>query len=293
MVSFFRYPGGKTKSKLQNQITNKLNLLFDKGLEYREPFFGGGSIGINFAQNINLSRMWINDFDPGVASLWTSLIKYSDQLKECVVNFMPSVEKFDEFKDELTQSNPVLKTDKQIVEFGFKKLAIHQISYSGLGTKSGGPLGGRSQKSDYKIDCRWSPNYICKKIDLLNEKFKKFTIHNDCCTQVDFSELIDDKADALMYLDPPYYKKGNELYQFGFKEEDHVRLADCLKKTKHRWVLSYDNCVEIRNLYGWANVESYDVNYSITALKQKDGKRKSRNKIELIITNKNANCNKK
>ena len=46
----------------------------------------------------------------------------------------------------------------RIVDIGFKKLAIHQISYSGLGTMSGGPLGGAGQKSQYKIDCRWSPD---------------------------------------------------------------------------------------------------------------------------------------
>jgi len=46
------------------------------------------------------------------------------------------------------------------LDVGFKKLAIHQISYSGLGTKSGGPLGGKSQESIYKIDCRWSPKHI-------------------------------------------------------------------------------------------------------------------------------------
>ncbi len=292
-MSFFRYPGGK--SKLRNQITNKLNLLStEKGLEYREPFFGGGSIGLRLLQDkADLSKIWVNDFDPGVASLWTSLIRHPDQLKFWVKKFTPSVAKFDEFKNELTQNNPVLNTEKQIVEFGFKKLAIHQISYSGLGTKSGGPLGGRDQKSDYKIDCRWSPDYICKKIDALNIKFKKLSVRNDCCTQLDFSDLINDtKMDALIYLDPPYYDKGNDLYQCGFQEKDHIRLADCLKKTKHKWLLSYDDCKEVRDLYKWANIEEIaDVNYSITALKVKDKetgqeKRESRQKVELLISNK-------
>ena len=48
--------------------------------------------------------------------------------------------------------------------FGFMKIAVHQLSYSGLGLRSGGPLGGRSQASPYKIDCRWSPEYIYKKM---------------------------------------------------------------------------------------------------------------------------------
>lgn len=291
MMSFFRYPGGK--SKLRNKITAKLNWIAAKeDLEYREGFFGGGSIGLNLIQDKpDLKRIWINDFDPGVASLWTSVIKQPDQLKELVRKFVPSVANFDEFKNELTKSGPVLTTDKQILEFGFKKLAIHQISYSGLGTKSGGPLGGRDQKSNYKIDCRWSPDYICKKIDRLNISFNKLTVRNECCTQLDFSEVIDDtKMDAFIYLDPPYYNKGNDLYQFAFQESDHIRLANCLKNSKQKWVLSYDDCKEIRKLYDWANIEEIaDVNYTITALKIKnqetgEEKRESRQKAELLIT---------
>lgn len=168
-VSFFRYPGGK--SKLCNQIIGKLKQLagFDR-LEYREPFFGGGSIGsILLSQPNNISRIWINDFDLGISALWTSVIRYPDLLKERVMSFVPSVERFDEYKQLLMSHDlPVFNPnndDIALVEYGFMKLAIHQISYSGLGTMSGGPLGGREQKSTYPIDCRWSPQYICKKID--------------------------------------------------------------------------------------------------------------------------------
>lgn len=126
--------------------------------------------------------------------------------------FVPSIEAFDKFKEELTNKDPVLDSDVKKANYGFKKLAIHQISYSGLGTKSGGPLGGREQKSDYKIDCRWSPDYICKKVDLLHERFSKLSVRNNICTNLDFSKIIeDDKHSAIIYLDPPYYDKGQDL----------------------------------------------------------------------------------
>lgn len=283
---FFRYPGGK--SKLRNQIVKKLNeIANNEELEYREAFFGGGSIGTLMLGNPNIKTIWINDFDLGIASLWTTVIRNPSLLKEHVLNFKPSVEIFDQYKKELTSAPPKLISDIEIAEYGFKKLAIHQISYSGLGTKSGGPLGGRDQKSNYKIDCRWSPHYICKKIDTLNQTFSKFSFRNNECTNLDFSELInDDSKKAILYLDPPYYVKGNDLYQHGFTQEDHIRLADCLKKTKHRWVLSYDDCREIRNLYSWADIQVIDgVSYTITATKDKEtGERKSRSKPELLIS---------
>lgn len=292
-MSFFRYPGGK--SKLRNQIACKLNeIASDNNIEYREPFFGGGSIGLLvLEERPELKKIWINDFDLGISSLWTTLIKRPDLLKLRVEKFEPSVEMFDKYKEELTATPlPKLTSDTEIANFGFKKLAIHQISYSGLGTKSGGPLGGRDQKSKYPIDCRWSPKYICKKIDTLHQRFSKLSVRNNICTNLDFSELINDNThDAIIYLDPPYFVKGNDLYQHGFTEKDHIRLADCLRKTKHQWVLSYDDCPEIRKYYDWASIEEIDgVNYSITATKDKEtGERKSRSKLELLISSKSSN----
>jgi DNA adenine methylase len=290
MSGFFRYPGGK--SKLRKQIVSKLKevAVYDN-LEYREPFFGGGSIGLLLLEEkLDLQKIWINDFDLGISALWTTLISRPDLLKMHVEKFQPSIEMFDEYKLELTSTpSPKLISDTDIANFGFKKLAIHQISYSGLGTKSGGPLGGRDQKSNYKIDCRWSPKYICKKIDILHQRFSRLAVRNSICTNLDFSELINDNTNnAIIYLDPPYFVKGNDLYQHGFAENDHIRLADCLRNTKHQWVLSYDDCPEIRKYYEWANIEEINgVNYSITATKDKEtGERKSRSKLELLISSK-------
>lgn len=290
-MSFFRYPGGK--SKLRNQIVSKLNdIAGTTDLEYREPFFGGGSIGLKFLQDKpDLKKIWINDFDTGISCLWTTLIKRPDLLKDRVMKFTPSTEAFYKFKEELTAAPPEFTSDTVVADYGFKKLAIHQISYSGLGTKSGGPLGGEKQTSKYKIDCRWSPTYICKKIDILYKRFSQLSIRDECCTNLDFSKLIlDTKYEAVIYLDPPYFDKGGDLYQCAFTEADHHRLAKALKETKHQWVLSYDNCEEIRGLYEWADIYLIDeVNYSITATKDKmTGERLSRTKPELLIMPKNT-----
>jgi DNA adenine methylase len=102
-------------------------------------------------------------------------------------------------------------------------------------------------------------------------------LHEGICTNIDFSEMIKDKScNALIYLDPPYYIKGDDLYQHSFTVDDHKRLADCLKKTSHKWVLSYDNSEEIKKLYDWAVIEEInEVKYSI---------KKSRLKSELLIS---------
>ena len=56
--------------------------------------------------------------------------------------------------------------------------------------------------------------------------------------------------------------------------KQHHDLAKYLKNTNHVWLLSYDDCPEIRKLYAWAAIEEYPIKYGST----------KQNKIELLIT---------
>jgi len=281
-MSFFRYPGGK--KKINNVIIAKIMSFLDGDIvEFREPFFGGGSVGIDLLQKKSssmfnsLEKIWINDFDLGISCLWTSVIRHHQELKEKILNFTPSIDNFYDFQkfllNKIERPRNVIISKSEMVDMAFKKIVIHQISYSGLGTMSGGPLGGRNQKSEYKVDCRWSPKYLCKKIDKINNLFKNYEIFNEMCSAEDF-ELLLHGCNSLIYLDPPYYQQGCNLYQHSFSEIDHIRLSNALKKTNNKWVLSYDDCKQIRDLYNWAHIDIVEINYSITG---------SRKKTELLI----------
>ena len=66
----------------------------------------------------------------------------------------------------------------------------------------------------------------------------------------DFETLIRhyDRPDAFFYLDPPYYAT-EDMYDGGFGREDHRRLRNVLGDIKGRFLLSYNDCPEIRTLY--------------------------------------------
>lgn len=278
MNGFFRYPGGK--SKIKNQILS----LLKNGSEYIEPFFGGGSIGLNYLlNNKDLKTFVINDFDYGVYAIWKTVADRPDLLKKRVVKFKPSVKLFHKYRNDLSVLN---QTDSSVVlsNIAFKKLVVHQTSYSGLGMKSGGPLGGESQSGDYLIDCRWSPEYICEKIDYIHNLFKKVVLKASSLSYKDV--LKNCSKDATIYLDPPYFQKGNDLYQFGFSDADHFELSVVLKSIDNKnWLLSYDDCSETRKLYDWANIREIDNKNTITSVKCKStGLRKSSLKRELLIT---------
>ena len=66
----------------------------------------------------------------------------------------------------------------------------------------------------------------------------------------DFETLIRhyDRPDAFFYADPPYFST-EDMYEVGFGREDHVRLRNTLKTISGRFLLSYNDCPEIRELY--------------------------------------------
>lgn len=305
MSTIIRYPGGK--GKFQDIILHRLHAMATRPHEYREPFYGGGAVGIDYLSEppATCKNAWINDKDVGIACLHTSVIRYPELLCSQILNYLenwdtlPEEEKqkvrlqkaseFRKLQEESKSWTSMPTSQEEILEYGMKKLVIHQMSYSGLGVKSGGPLGGLKQESAYPIDCRWSPNYLVKKIHKLHQLYSRFSIREQSCTNYDWSLLIrDEEFPTILYLDPPYYHKGKDLYQHAFDEADHRNLCESLKFCPHSFLLSYDDCDEIRDLYSSQefSMKRISMKCTITATKQVDEegvKRVPKTKYELLI----------
>ena len=65
-----------------------------------------------------------------------------------------------------------------------------------------------------------------------------------------------DRESAFFYCDPPYYETEGH-YAVVFRKDDHKRLRDTLAGCKGKWMVSYNDCTFIRDLYA---------GYSITAV---------------------------
>jgi DNA adenine methylase len=57
------------------------------------------------------------------------------------------------------------------------------------------------------------------------------------------------EAEMFFYLDPPFYHKADRLYQYYFRDQDHVQLRDSLRALRSPWFLSYDPSDFITDLY--------------------------------------------
>ncbi len=115
--------------------------------------------------------------------------------------------------------------------------------------------------------------------------YRAFKIFSDrlkgvCIENMDFSRLIQhyDRETTLFYLDPPCV--GTEDYYQGqsFGLKDHEKLSSMLREIRGRFVLSYNDCDIVRDLYRHFAIEEVTVRYSLNGAIQKEGN-------ELIISN--------
>ena len=102
------------------------------------------------------------------------------------------------------------------------------------------------------MDVRFKKDDLIKRIIKIGEWKQKITVSN--LDGLDFIKKIDRKKEEIfIYLDPPYFKKGSDLYMNFFKENDHLNLSSRVHKLKKQWMASYDNHDFILNLYSEMN----------------------------------------
>ncbi len=96
-------------------------------------------------------------------------------------------------------------------------------------------------------------------ISQLQERMANVVVENQ-----DFETLIKhyDRTDAFFYLDPPYLST-EDMYEVGFEWDDHVRLRDTLKSIKGKFLLSYNDCEEIRKLYNGFSIFDFSRTHSM------------------------------
>lgn len=258
--TLLRYPGGKYYAyKLIEPFI--LNIDHD---EYREPFFGGGAV---FWAKSKSKYNWINDLEPELINLLNEIKDPKERNKL-----------LDLFKDEeeaTKEHYAIVKnmTPSNNLERAYKFYYLNRTSFSG---KMKNPSWGYRPKRSVPPK-RWH-----EKIIPCGEKLQDVKITNQ-----DYEELLFAPAQGksvLLFLDPPYYDAKQEShYICSFKKEDHVRLAENLKKTKYKFILTYDDCEGVRNLYNWANIYEQHFFYRLDNSQDNDNKRKVGN--ELFITN--------
>lgn len=251
-----RYPGGKAKlaplMKLLIEKTGHQNGVFIEALA------GGAGIALDCLFSGAVPKIVINDADGGVYSFWRAILDETDRFINDVMTVPITVDQRELQRDRYK----ALFNRGYSYELGFATFYLNRTNRSGI--IKGGAIGGNEQGGTYKLGARFNREALAEKIcniaahkeqiDVYCEDFREF---------LPFCEMVY-AGNALVYLDPPYYQKGKQLYTKYFTEDDHMALSQFLRKPHDLdWVLSYDDCPEVSKLYWGFTYRDVIMNYSL------------------------------
>lgn len=246
-TSPLRYPGGKSRA------VKIITAYFPKGLQKMSSHFvGGGSIELYTAQQ----GIEVNAYDNFnlLINFWNQLKYNKQQLHSSIVKYLPIVTKdhFNELQQSISQEVNELKLATMFY-------VLNRCSFSGS-TLSGGMSPNHP---------RFNKNNVDKLLNISLEN-----IDFEC---MDFIQSIVKHKSNFKYLDPPYYIKNNLYGVKGdtHKRFDHLGLSNVLKGVNN-WVMSYNDCEYIRNLYGGCKFIELDWKYGMS---------KNKKSNEIIIIN--------
>jgi DNA adenine methylase len=246
-----RYPGGK--GKVANYV--KLLVLHNDlvGVDYVEPYAGGASVALGLLFEGLVGHVHINDVDRSVHAFWVSVLEHTDALCDRIASTPMSMEEWR--RQRAVQAEP----GQDPLALGFSTFVLNRTNRSGIIT--GGVIGGYDQTGPWKLDARWDPDQLIARIQKIGRHRNQITLTNLDAAEV-LSMWSQRSARALLYLDPPYYRKGQMLYTNFYEHQHHVDIAAQVRELPHPWLVSYDAVPEILDLYGAAGQRSYELNYT-------------------------------
>ena len=270
MKTPLRYPGGKSRA-----VKKLMEFLPQDCGEVCSPFLGGGSFELALAEKGK--KVYGYDIFKPLVWFWDALLKDPIKLAQYVELLRTGPHDF-EYKKQIVSAMALTKEDfirlrnelrtslENSEGFSFenaaKFYAINRSSFSGA-TFSGG----FSKRASY---ARFTDSSI--------DRIKNFKEPNLVVECAPFWESIPRHSDKFLYLDPPYMLGKSKDKLYGNKGDthqdfDHQLLCDLLKN-RDNWLLSYNDCEVIRELYK---------NFKIVEASWAYGMNKSKKSSEILI----------
>ncbi len=246
----FGWVGGK--SRLAKDIVS----LMPNHTTYIEVF--GGALSVLYTKERSKVEI-VNDINSELINLHRAIRNNPQTLQMYLNQLFISRELFKEIKKEK------LKPRNHIEKAAFYLYLITQ-SFGSKGEHFAMIKKGRKPKNIYKSYAKWS------------NRLKGVIIEN-----MSFSKLITqyDSKEAFFYLDPPYVSTEHYYKNTGgFGQKEHEELANLLKDIDGKFLLSYNDCSLVRELYKDFNIiSSKEIRYSL------NNKNNSKKVKEIFITN--------
>ena len=235
VASPLRYAGGKS---LATGFIAEL-LPRKKISHIVSPFFGGGSFEISISNALGVNVLGFDIFDL-LVNYWQHHLADPVGLHNELLKFEPTAEFYRKIKIKLKEHWDKKKLITDNLELAATYYYNHNCSY--------GPHFLGHPSSVYLQEDRYNKTL---------EKVQNFSAKKVKVNHASFEEVISSNKNSFLYCDPPYYLSGDmfigmyphrnfPIHHNGFR---HDLLRDLLVKHKGGWILSYNDCPEVRELY--------------------------------------------
>lgn len=235
----FRYPGGKTwlipvVRKWLKQNSKKADHLI-------EPFAGGGIVSLTTAFEKLANHITMVEMDEEIAAVWEIILSDKNNwLAQKIFSF------------DLTHENATSeleKIDKTIDDVAFCTILKNRIFHGGILAKGSGMI--KNGENGKGLSSRWYPKTLRDRIIAIN--YVKDNISFITGDAFDILEKNLNNSEAYFFIDPPYTVAGKRLYTYF--DIDHEKLFYLTSKLTGKYMLTYDDTPEIRQLSAKYNLD--------------------------------------
>jgi DNA adenine methylase len=253
-TSPLRYPGGK--ACLLDPLSSIIRLNKLEFGHYAEPYAGGCGLALALLFGGHVSDIHINDIDRSIWTFWHAILTRTEEFIDLMNSTPITVDEWQRQRE--IQKEP---GDAGEVALAFSTFFLNRTNRSGI-IKNAGVIGGQSQKGKYLIDCRFNKDELSRRIRRI-KKYKS-RIHLYRKDALSFIGYVETRLPATTFLciDPPYFNKGASLYTSFYQPEDHAEVARRVLDIRCPWIITYDYCNEIRDLYKARRQFAISMNYS-------------------------------
>jgi DNA adenine methylase len=270
-ITPLRYPGGK--ACLAPAIAS---LLEANGLVrpvMAEPYAGGAGASLELLLGEYVESIFINDLDYRIFSLWWALLNHNERFATRIDSVPLTI-------SEWKRQRHIYKNPRKYKRFevGFSTFYLNRTNRSGI-LVNGGPIGGLNQSGKWGLDARFTRSTLINRVVRIGAYRERIFLSNlDALVFIKRLRSNITSKDVFLYLDPPYYEKGADLYISSYNHEDHIAVSRAIKSQRvPYWAVTYDDVREIRDVYAGCRLMPFRLRY--TAHSSRLGK-------ELLITSK-------
>jgi len=253
-----RYAGGK--SRAYDFISSYIPF-WPRPKRIISPFLGGGSLETRWAHEMGIEIKGFDVFSI-LVNYWKHQLSNPKGLYDILKGLEPSKEQYDEIKDIL------LHWDKVQELFKNWKTDHYDRKSKPLDDELGAAYYWFNHNLSYgPMFLGWFSSIYLKKESLYQnsiERVRDFKVPNMSVECKSFDEVIPSYPNDFIYADPPYYmekKEGdddNKMFKAIYPNSnwaihhihfDHKKLRDLLHSHNGPFILSYNDCEQIREWY--------------------------------------------